>query len=69
MFKVIFEYSRGQKRFIDMAETPEYANKIVADFLDECNYKSYYQRRWKVDDKTTKVDYGEHTSFFYIQEV
>jgi len=69
MYNVIFENSRGKKRLIDMAETPEHANKLLADFLDECNYKSYYQRRWNIDDKTTKIDVGSHTEFFYIQKM
>ena len=45
------------------------AFKAINDFLDDHNYKSYYQRTWKKDDKTTVVDVGSHTEFFYIQEV
>ena len=47
----------------------ESAFKVINDFLDNHNYKSYYQRTWKKDDKTTVVDVGSHTEFFYIQEV
>ena len=47
----------------------ELAFKVINDFLDDHNYQSYYQRTWKRDDKTTVVDVGSHTEFFYIQEV
>ena len=79
MLNVMFENSKGQKRIIGTVENEESAFKIINDFLDEAfkvindfltdhNYKSYYQRTWKKDDKTTVVDVGSHTEFFYIQE-
>lgn len=69
MYNVLFENSKGQKRIIRTAETKDTAFKVIDEFLDDHNYKSYYQRTWKKDDKTTVVDVGSHTEFFYIQEV
>ena len=68
MLNVLFENSKGQKRIIGTVENEESAFKVINDFLDDHNYKSYYQRAWKKDDKTTVVDVGSHTEFFYIQE-
>ena len=69
MLNVMFENSKGQKRIIGTVENEESAFKVISDFLDDHNYKSYYQSTWKKDNKTTVVDVGSHTEFFYIQEV
>ena len=69
MLNVMFENSKGQSRTIGTVENEESAFKTINDFLDDHKYKSYYQRTWKKDDKTTVVDVGSHTEFFYIQEV
>ena len=65
----MFENSKSQKRIIGTAETNDEAFKVINDFLTDHNYKSYYTRTWKKDDKTTIIDVGSHTEFFYIQEV
>ena len=67
MLNVMFENSKGQSRIIGTVENEESAFKAINDFLDDHNYKSYYQRTWNKDDKTTVVDVGSHTEFFYIQ--
>ena len=69
MYNILFENSEGKKRIIGIAKTGNSAFKIIDDFLKEHNYKSYYKRTWKTGDKTTTVDVGSHTEFFYIQEV
>ena len=69
VYNVLFENSEGKKRTIGNAKTEKTAFKIIDDFLKEHNYKSYYKRTWKTDDKTICVDVGSHTEFFYIQEV
>lgn len=69
MYNVIFENSKGQLRVIGTADTQEIAFKVIDDFLADHNYKSYYKRTWNTDNKTTIVDVGSHTEFFYIQEV
>ena len=68
MLNVMFENSKSQKRIIGTAETNDEAFKVINDFLTDHNYKSYYTRTWKKDDKTTVIDVGSHTEFFYIQE-
>lgn len=65
----MFENSSGQSRTIGTVENEESAFKVINDFLNDHNYKSYYQRTWKKDDKTTVVDVGSWTERFYIQEV
>ena len=52
MLNVMFENSNGQLRIIGTVENEESAFKVINDFLDDHNYKSYYQRTWKKDDKT-----------------
>ena len=44
MLDVVFKNSKGQKRIIGTAETNDEAFKVINDFLDDHNYKSYYQR-------------------------
>lgn len=69
MYNVLFENSKGQRKIIGTVENKEATFKVINDFLNEHNYKSYYSNCWKKDDKTTVVDVGSHTEFFYIQEV
>ena len=69
MYNILFENSKGKKRIIGIAKTEKTAFKIIDDFLKEHNYKSYYKRTWKTDDKTICIDVGSYTEFFYIQEV
>ena len=52
----MFENSKGQSRIIGTVENEESAFKVINDFLDDHNYKSYYTRTWKKDDKTTVID-------------
>ena len=69
MLNVMFENSKGQKRIIGTVENEESAFKVINDFLDDHNYKSYYARTWKKDDKTTVVDVGSWSERFIIQEI
>lgn len=69
MYNVLFQNSEGEKRIIGIAKTEKVAFKVMNDFLDEHNYKSYYKRTWKADDKTTAIDVGSWIERFYIQEV
>ena len=69
MLNVIYKNCKGQKRIIGTAETNDEAFKVINDFLADHNYKPYYRRIWEKDDKTTVVDVGSYTEFFYIQEV
>lgn len=66
MYKVQFKNSKGKIRFIGQAKTKEKAFKIIDDFLFDKNFKSWYKKVRELDDKTTIVDVGSHTEFFYI---
>ena len=69
MYNVVFKNSEGKKRIIGTAGTESGAFKLINNFLTEHNYKSYYKRTYKTDDKTTAVDVGSWTERFYIQEI
>lgn len=48
------------------------AMKIINQFLDERQYKSYYTRMWREDREgvpMTKFDVGSHSEFFYIDKL
>lgn len=61
--KVIFD--NGEDRLIGTADNQEEAYKIINDFLDQHNYKSYYWRISPYEDYTW-IDVGSHTEFFKI---
>ena len=69
MIQVLFENSNGKTRIIGEAITQKEAYEVINKFLDEHNYKSYYVRTWKTDNKTTAVDVGSHTEIFYFKEI
>lgn len=62
--KVYFENSEGQRRVIgENVSTMQEVMKIIQNFLNEHNYKSYYTRTW-YEDGWTWFDVGSHTEFF-----
>lgn len=62
--KVYFENSEGKRRVIgENINTRQEVMKIIQDFLNEHNYKSYYTRAW-CKDGWTWFDVGSHTEFF-----
>ena len=62
--KVYFENSEGKRRVIgENISTRQEVMKIIQDFLNEHNYKSYYTRVW-YKDGLTWFDVGSHTEFF-----
>ena len=69
MYNVVFKNSEDKKRIIGTAGTESGAFKLINNFLTEHNYKSYYKRTYKTDDKTTAVDVGSWAERFYIQEI
>lgn len=66
MYKVEFQGLSGKRRVIGVATTKDWCYRIINEFLEEKNYRSYYTRSWEVDSKTTKVDVGSWSEFFYI---
>ena len=69
MFKVEFENMNGVRREIGRAAQRDEAFKIINNFLNDDNYKSYYFRGWKTKNNEEKIDYGSYVQFFYIVEV
>ena len=69
MYNILFENSEGKKRIIGTAGSESGAFKLINNFLAEHNYKSYYKRTWKTDDKTMVMDVGSWAERFYIQEI
>ena len=68
--KVEFENSQKKKRVIGEADTVKEARKIIQDFLNDHNYKSYY---WNVsfypDKHCARVDCGSWSEFFHVIEM
>ena len=67
MYKVIFENSRHEEREIGTAVNMEGAFKIINDFLDKYNFKSYYKNICKIENRI-RVDVGSWSEFFYVEE-
>ena len=65
MYKIIFQNSRHKEREIGASIDMEGAYKIIDEFLDKHNFKSYYKRTWKENGRI-KVDVGSWSEFFYI---
>ena len=65
--KYIVEFGTTSKinRVIGEAETIKECHQIIMKFLNEHDYKSYYQRRW-VEDGKVAVDVGSWSEFFWI---
>ena len=58
MYKVEFQGMSGERRVIGVATTEDWCYRIINEFLAEK----------KVDGKTTKVDVGSWSEFFFITE-
>ena len=67
MNKYVVEFgTRLEKsRIIGDVETIKECHQIIMKFLDEHNYKSYYQRMW-IEDGKVAVDVGSWSEFFWI---
>ena len=67
MNKYIVEFGTTSKinRVIGEADTIKRCHQIIMKFLDEHDYKSYYQRMW-IEDGKMVVDVGSWSEFFWI---
>lgn len=67
MNKYIVEFGTTSKMncVIGEAETIKGCHQIIMKFLDEHDYKSYYQRMW-IEDGKVAVDVGSWSEFFWI---
>ena len=65
--KYIVEFGTTSKinRAIGEADTVKECHQIIIKFLNDHDYKSYYQRMWVEDGKVT-VDVGSWSEFFWI---
>lgn len=63
-----FENSREERRIIGRATDENGIYKLINDFLDDHNYKSYYTRTWvnENDNKEKIYDVGSHSEFFIV---
>lgn len=66
--RVIFSDRFERERELAVVETKEQANKVIMDFLDKYNYKSYYWRRWVEEDDREWIDVGSHSEFFILED-
>ena len=65
-----FEDSWGKRREIGRPQTNQEMHKIIKDFLDDHNFKSYYTRSWvnEEDFKEIIYDVGSHSEFFICRK-
>lgn len=55
--------SRGNHRLLAEGVVESDVSKLIKQFLDDHNFKSYYTRTWWVDEGKM-YDVGSHTEFF-----
>lgn len=68
--KVEFENSQGKRRVIGEAKNKQDAWKIIKNFLDDHNYKSYYQRvSLNPYERYVWMDVGSWSESFYLTDV
>ena len=65
--KLFFENSKGEQRQIAEGTLTE-CRKAMFAFLEEHNFKSYYQREITLTNGDIMIDVGSHTEFFYLKE-
>ena len=65
---VWFQSSENKERIVGEATDMMEIMQVIANFLDEHNFKSYYTRVWHTDsDDRTWFDVGSHTEFFFVE--
>ena len=67
MNKYIVEFGTrlGKSRIIGEADTIKECHQIIMKFLDDHNYKSYYQRIG-IENNKVIIDVGSWSEFFWI---
>ena len=56
--------SEGEPRIIAVNTTRDNAVQAMHEFLNYCNFKSYYTRVWTTPAGNVWFDVGSHTEFF-----
>ena len=51
---------------VENIETEEEVYKIMREKISEMKFKSYYYRSMNIEPDITLIDYGSHSTFFYI---
>ena len=68
--RLYFQNSMGKRKFISQVYFMKEISAIIADVLEEHNYKSYYTRIWyEKEKKELWFDVGSHSEFFVVTEV
>ena len=68
--RLYFETSTGKRKFISQVFFMKEISAIIADVLEEHNYKSYYTRIWyEKEKKELWFDVGSHSEFFIVTGV
>jgi hypothetical protein len=57
-----------EKKQIGEKENVEQAWKLIADYIKDMNFQSYYYRYWEEND-CIYVDYGSHICWFIIEPI
>ena len=63
---VKFRNSYGSERELGRVQTEQEVNKIINQFLEDHNYKSYYWQIHLTEDGVKVIDVGSWSEFFYI---
>ena len=66
--KLIFQNSRGEERVIAAPQNKKEAVKEINKFLDDHNYKSYYQNVCGCENGV-RIDFGSWSEFLYIEGI
>ena len=66
--KLIFQNSRGEERVIAEPQDKKEAVKEINKFLDDHNYKSYYQNVCGCENGV-RIDFGSWSEFLYIEGI
>ena len=66
--KLIFQNSRGEERVIAEPQNKKEAVKEINKFLDDHNYKSYYQNVCGCENGV-RIDFGSWSEFLYIEGI
>ena len=57
-----------KRRIVAEFDTKDEMWALIKKFMDDHNFKSYYQRIWIEEETNTLwIDVGSHTEFFVIQ--
>lgn len=69
MLHDIYFVTATEERKIGSCNDTAGGYKIIKDFLDSRNYKSYYQRYHITEDNCLWVDVGSYSEFFKVTNV